>query len=203
MEYKPKNIVWHDPETRAIDRQALMKQRGSVLWLTGLSGSGKSTIAHALEIRLTEQGHVAYVLDGDNIRHRLNGDLGFSEADRNENIRRIAEVARLFADCGVICVPAFIAPFRQAREEARRIIGPENFLEVFVSASLETCERRDPKGLYRKARAGEVPAFTGVSSPYEEPENPDITLDTGEKSVDECVCELLQLLRDRNFIKPY
>lgn len=186
MTDKNKNIVWHDSETSATDRRALLKQRGCVLWFTGLSGSGKSTIAHAVEQKLVQQGNAAYVLDGDNIRHGLNRDLGFSEEDRNENIRRIAEVSRLFADSGVVCITAFISPFRATRAVAREVVQPYHFLEIFVSTSLAECEKRDTKGLYKKARAGEIDDFTGISSPYEEPENPEINLDTTGKSVDEC-----------------
>lgn len=159
--------------------------KSGVFWLTGLSGSGKSTLAIALERKLFEAGHQVIVLDGDNIRHGINRDLGFSEADRHENIRRIAEIARLFAAGGYVVISSFISPTRDIRHLAKTIIGAENYLEVFVDASLETCIKRDVKGLYRKAIAGEIPDFTGISSPFEAPEIPDLHLDTNVLSVHE------------------
>jgi bifunctional enzyme CysN/CysC len=150
---------------------------GKVIWFTGLSGSGKSTLANALELELHERGKHTYLLDGDNIRQGLNKDLGFTDADRFENIRRIAEVAKLMTDAGLIVITAFISPFKQGREMAKQLIGKENFIEVFVDTPIEVCEERDPKGLYKKAREGNLPNFSGISSPYEAPENPDITLD--------------------------
>jgi adenylylsulfate kinase len=160
--------------------------------LTGLSGSGKSTLAKALEKRLVESGHLAYILDGDNIRHGLNRDLGFSAQDRTENIRRVAEVARLLNEAGVIVITAFISPYREDRAQARQIIGASRFAEIYVDAPLEVCESRDPKGLYKKARAGEIPQFTGISDPYEAPEAPELRLRTAEESVDQLVARLVE-----------
>lgn len=181
-------------------RGAVLPQRGCVLWLTGLSGSGKSTLAVALEEYLVKRGYLAFVLDGDNVRGGLNADLGFSKKDRDENIRRIAEVAKLFADAGVICVTAFISPFRAARGRARRTIGAKRFLEVHVDADLATCERRDVKGLYRKARKGAVRDFTGVTQDYQPPAKPALRLDTGRQSVRACVGQLVELLRKRGIL---
>jgi bifunctional enzyme CysN/CysC len=186
-EPKSENITRHTGKVSPQDRQALLGQRPATLWLTGLSGSGKSTIAYALEKRLTEMGRACFVLDGDNIRHGLNRDLGFSDEDRTENIRRVAEVAALMNDAGLVVITSFISPFLRDRAGAREIIGDDRFVEVFVDAPLEVCEQRDPKGLYRKARAGEIPEFTGVSSPYEPPEAPDVRVDTSRMSADEAV----------------
>lgn len=174
------NVVWYDSHTTAQDRQALLKQKPLTIWLTGLSAAGKSTLAFALERLLIEAGHPCYVLDGDNVRHGLNSNLGFSAEDRSENIRRVAEVAKLMNDAGLIVITAFISPFRDDRANARAIIGEGLFQEVYVSADLAACEARDPKGLYKKARAGQVPDFTGISSPYEAPENPALVIDTSE-----------------------
>lgn len=168
------NLVEHKHEVTKEERQELLKQKSPVIWLTGLSGSGKSTIANELAIKLQEEGRLAYILDGDNVRMGLNKDLGFSDDDRKENIRRIAEVAKLLSDAGIIVITAFISPFREEREKAKEIVGRDSFIEVYVRTSLETCENRDPKGLYKKARAGEIPMFTGIDSPYEEPLNYDI-----------------------------
>jgi len=179
------------------ERERLTGQRGVTLWLTGLSGSGKSTVAKALEKSLIEQGHLCYLLDGDNIRHGLNRNLGFSAEDRAENIRRIAEVARLFNDAGVIVITAFISPYRADRANAREIIEAENFIEGYISTPLEVCEERDPKELYRKARAGEISHFTGVSDPYEAPECPDIVVDTAQLSIEESVAVLEEALVKR------
>jgi adenylylsulfate kinase len=193
-----REIHWHRPAITRAERIAALGAPGATLWFTGLSGSGKSTIACALEEALIGRGLRAYRLDGDNLRTGLNGDLGFSERDREENIRRIAEVARLFCDSGAIAIVGAISPFRRDRAAARRLHeedreGPLRFIEVFVDAPLELCEARDPKGLYRKARAGELRAFTGIDSPYEPPDAPDLRLDTGLLSVPECVaaCEAL------------
>ena len=175
-------------------REALLRQRGTTIWLTGLSGSGKSTLAKALEVKLVEAGHPCSVLDGDNLRHGLNRDLGFSPEDRSENIRRVAEVARLMNDAGLIVVTAFISPYAKDREMSREIIGEDRFAEVHLSTSIEVCESRDPKGLYRKARAGALPEFTGISAPYEAPASPRLALDTGVLSVEESVARLLGLL---------
>jgi bifunctional enzyme CysN/CysC len=175
------------------DREKLNGYKGKVIWFTGLSGSGKSTVANALEVELHSQGRRTYILDGDNVRQGLNKDLGFTDADRVENIRRIAEVAKLMMDAGLIVMTAFISPFRREREMARELIGPENFVEAFVSAPLEVCEQRDPKGLYKKARAGLLPNMTGIGSPYEPPVSPQISLDS-TTTTRECVNCLLELL---------
>ena len=179
--------------TRA-DKERLLGQRGVMLWFTGLSGSGKSTLAIALERALQERGKLCRILDGDNIRTGINSNLGFSEADRRENIRRIAEVAKLFVDTGIITLAAFISPTEQMRQMARDIIGPDDFKEIYVSTPIEECERRDVKGLYAKARAGLVKNFTGISAPFEAPAHPALTLDTSRLSVEESVARLLSLL---------
>ena len=180
-----KNIVKHNHRVTKEERENLIEQKSKVIWLTGLSGSGKSTIANELAVKLQNEGKLAYILDGDNIRMGLCKDLGFSDDDRKENIRRIGEVAKLIADTGVIVITAFISPFIEERNNAKNIIG-EDFIEVFVDASLEICESRDPKGFYKKARNGEIPKFTGISSPYEKPLNPDIYINSGDMSVVEC-----------------
>jgi adenylylsulfate kinase len=180
-----------------IECARLLRQSPTTVWLTGLSGSGKSTLAFELERRLHQLDHACYVLDGDIVRHGLNRDLGFAPADRTENIRRIAEVARLFNDAGLIVITAFIAPYAKDREAAREIIGAERFLETYLTADLATCERRDPKGLYAKARAGQIVDFTGISAPYEAPVRPALALDTASLSVDACIQDLLDLLRGR------
>jgi len=185
-----RTVVWHAGQITAEERAHHLRQRPVTLWLTGLSGAGKSTIAYALERRLLDGAHTAYVLDGDNVRHGLNRDLGFSPQDRAENIRRIAEVARLLNDAGLIVITAFISPYREDREMARGIIGNANFLEVHVNTPIEICEERDPKGLYKLARTGKLPAFTGVSAPYEPPLEPVCNVDTAANTVEECV-ELL------------
>jgi adenylylsulfate kinase len=194
---KSSNVVWHQA---AIDRSMHEKLNGHksvVLWFTGLSGSGKSTLAHAVEERLYALGCRTFVLDGDNIRHGLCGDLGFSDADRVENIRRIGEVAKLFVEAGVIALTAFISPFRSDRERVRGLMPHGDFIEIFCDASLEVCEGRDVKGLYKKARAGEIKAFTGISSPYEPPEKPELVVDTGGRPLAECAEAVLELLRAR------
>jgi adenylyl-sulfate kinase len=195
-----RNLYASHSRVSPADREALLGQKGCVLWFSGLSGSGKSTIALALEQALFARRRVAYILDGDNIRLHLNRDLGFSEADREENLRRVAEVARLIADCGVICLSAFISPLRVSRHRAREIIGPQRFLEIYVSTSLEECERRDVKKLYQRARAGEIQNFTGINSPFEVPENPDLVLDTARIPVNGSVEQLLLLLTERGII---
>lgn len=181
----------------ADERRRLMQQKPRLIWFTGLSGSGKSTLAVQLEAALHEQGFKTYLLDGDNIRSGLNRDLGFTDEARVENIRRIAEVSRLFLDAGVILLSAFISPFQADREQVRRIVGEENYIEVFVDAPLEVCEQRDVKGLYRKARAGEVTNFTGISSPYERPEHPDVVIATDKVSVEESMETLMKAIVPR------
>jgi adenylylsulfate kinase len=195
-----RNIVWSHGRVSAEDRARLLGQKGCVLWLTGLSGSGKSTIAHALERRLTEAGHACYVLDGDNVRHGLNSDLGFAPEHRDENIRRVGEVAALFADAGLIALVSFISPYRAGRQRAREAAGADRFLEVFVDAPIAACERRDPKGLYRKAREGEIADFTGISAPYEPPEQPDLHLRTDREELDACVERITVLLERRGLL---
>jgi adenylylsulfate kinase len=199
---KSTHITWHAGHVTRAEREKLLKQRGVTVWLTGLSGSGKSTIAVGAERVLLERGRLAYVLDGDNIRHGLNKNLGFSPADRSENIRRIGEVAKLFTDAGIVTLTSFISPYRQDRDAVRAILAPGDFLEVYVAASLETCEARDVKGLYRKARAGEIPEFTGISAPYEEPEKPELVLDTNRQTVEESVSRLLGFLEQEGVLSP-
>jgi adenylylsulfate kinase len=199
-ESKSTNITWHEGHITREDREAVLGQRGATVWLTGLSGSGKSTIAVAAEGALVESGRLAYVLDGDNIRHGLNSNLGFSPEDRSENIRRIGEVARLFTDSGVIVFSSFISPYRADRDAVRALMGEGDFVEVLVDASLETCESRDVKGLYQKARAGEIPEFTGISAPYEAPENPEVVLDTNGQSVEESVTQLIAYLEKGGYL---
>ena len=184
------------------DRSKLLGHRGAVVWLTGLSGSGKSTIAYQLERRLVAGGRLAFVLDGDNIRHGLSGDLGFSPADRNENIRRVGEVAALFADAGVIAISAFISPYARDRAAARETAGTDRFVEVYLDVPVTVCERRDPKGLYARARAGEIAEFTGISAPYEPPGSADLALDTDALEVDDCVASIIGHLEERGFLAP-
>ena len=198
---KATNITWHDADVQQEDRERLNGHKAVTLWFTGLSGSGKSTLAHAVENALFERQCRTYVLDGDNVRHGLNKDLGFSPADREENIRRIGEVAKLFTQAGVINLTAFISPYRADRDQARNIAEEGTFFEIYVKCALDVCEERDPKGLYKKARAGEIPEFTGISAPYEEPDNPEIVVDTGEQSVEECTAEILNALAGRGVIE--
>ncbi len=191
------NIVWHDSKVGYKDRCRLLNQKGMVVWFTGLSGAGKSTIAVELQKELFSRGKLAYCLDGDNIRHGLNADLGFSTADREENIRRIAEVAALFKDAGIITLVSFISPSQAMRNFARSRIADGMFLEVYIKANLETCMDRDPKGLYRKAVAGDIKDFTGISSPYEEPKQPDLIIDTGKLSIQQSVTKVLQVILNK------
>lgn len=188
---KSRNISWHEGQVSACDRAGLLSQRGCVVWMTGLSGSGKSTLARALENRLVAMGHACYVLDGDNVRQGLNRDLGFSPADRHENIRRVGEVAALMADAGLITITAFISPYEADRRSARQACGQAPFLEVFLDASLEVCQQRDPKGLYAKARLGKVKQFTGIAAPYERPQQAEMVLDTGKWDVEQCAQAVL------------
>jgi bifunctional enzyme CysN/CysC len=192
-----RDIAWQRSKVTPDDRARLLRQQAATIWLTGLSGSGKSAIAMELEQRLIAAGHACFVLDGDNIRHGLNRDLGFSPSDRKENIRRIAEVAKLFNDAGLFVITAFISPYREDRNAAREIIGSARFVEVYLSAGVDVCERRDPKGLYAKARAGQIAEFTGVSAPYEPPLTPELTIDTGASGLDESVAILFDFLSDR------
>jgi len=192
-----KNIVWQDVKVKYEDRCKNLKQKGVVVWFTGLSGSGKSTIAVEVEKRLYEKGFATYLLDGDNVRHGLNFDLGFSEEDREENLRRISEVSALFKDAGLITLVSFISPFKKSRQYAREKIGSDSFIEVYVRADVETCAKRDPKGLYEKAKKGTIKEFTGVSSPYEEPEKPDVLIDTSELSIEECTQKVLDAILNK------
>ena len=198
---KATNITWHDGAITKQDRERLLQQKGVVVWFTGLSSSGKSTIARAVEERLFELGHMSYVLDGDNIRHGLNKNLGFSPEDREENIRRIGEVAKLFADGGIIAMTAFISPYRKDRDQARSLLEEGEFIEVYVKVSLDMAEKRDPKGLYKKARAGEIPEFTGISAPYEEPHNPEIVIDTDTMDIDQSRDVVINYLVDKQIIR--
>ena len=194
------NIVWHKPSINIDSRWQSNGYKSSVLWFTGLSASGKSTIAHALDEYLHENGMHSYVLDGDNVRHGLNKDLDLSPASRKENIRRIGEVSKLFVDAGLLVITAFIAPYREDRRQIRALLGKEQFIEVFIKCSIDECERRDPKGLYKKARKGEVKEFTGISAPYEEPENPEIILETDKFSKDECIKQILNYLVENKYV---
>ncbi len=197
---KSTNLTWHEGQVSRTDRQSLLGQRGCTIWLTGLSGSGKSTIAVAAEKALKDLGRLTYILDGDNIRMGLNSNLGFSPDDRTENIRRIGEVSKLFTDAGIIVFSSFISPYRADRDAIREIMGDGDFVEVWVDASVETCEGRDVKGLYKKARAGEIPEFTGISAPYEEPTKPELVLDTNRLSVDESVAQVLSFLQKNGYL---
>lgn len=194
------NIVWHDHKITRAERSANKHQKPCLLWFTGLSGSGKSTIANALDVALHERGYHTFLLDGDNVRHGLCNDLGFSDADRVENIRRVGEVCKLFADAGLIVMSAFISPFTSDRRMVRKLFPAGEFIEVFMDAPLETCESRDPKGLYKKARAGEIRHFTGIDSPYEVPAHAEIRLDTSCHSVDDCVESVIAYLLERELI---
>nr|WP_263327438.1 adenylyl-sulfate kinase [Neobacillus sp. Marseille-Q6967] len=197
---KATNITWHASTVSKADRRVQNGHGSAVLWFTGLSGSGKSTIANAVSSELYRQGINEYVLDGDNIRHGLNKDLGFSDHDRTENIRRIGEVAKLFVDSGAIVTTAFISPFRTDRDQVREIFEEGEFIEVFVDCPIEECERRDPKQLYAKARRGEIKDFTGIDSPYEAPEHPEVTVRSDLLTVEQAVEQIFEYLKDKNII---
>ena len=199
-EQKATNVIWHEHKVTREEREQLLKQKGVVLWFTGLSGSGKSTIANKVAHKLQSIGKLTYILDGDNIRHGLNKDLGFSPEDRNENIRRISEVANLFADAGVIIITAFISPYIKYRDFCRELVGNGRFIEIYAKASLETCEKRDPKGMYKKARAGIIKDFTGIDAPYEEPKNPELIVDTDKETVDESAERVLKKLQEISYL---
>jgi adenylylsulfate kinase len=201
-EQKATNITWHEGQVARADRERLLGQRGATVWLTGLSGSGKSTVAVAAEKALAERGRLTYILDGDHVRHGLNKNLGFSPDDRTENIRRIGEVAKLFTEAGIIVFTSFISPYRADRDAVRELMGSGDFIEAYVAASLDTCESRDVKGLYQKARAGEIPEFTGISAPYEEPEKPELVIDTNRQSVEESVAQVVAYLEDKGYLSP-
>jgi adenylylsulfate kinase len=199
-EQKATNIVWHQGTVTRVDREKINGHKAATVWLTGLSGSGKSTIAVDLEKRLWERGIRAYILDGDNIRHGLNKNLGFSPADRTENIRRIGEVAKLFTEAGVVALTAFISPYRADRDQVRAIMAAGDFVEVHVDCPVEVCEQRDVKGLYKKARAGEIKEFTGISAPYEAPEKPELTINTAGQSVEESAKQILAYLEKQGIV---
>ncbi len=193
-----KNIVWHSHTISREEREKIKNQKGVTLWFTGLSGSGKSTIANEVEYQLNKKGFHTYLLDGDNVRHGLNNDLGFSESNRKENIRRISEVSKLFVDAGLITLTAFISPFREDRERAKEIIG--DFIEIFIDTPFEECSKRDPKGLYKKAMNGEIKNFTGLDSPYEEPLSPDIHIQTTQSDIEESANIVVSYLKEKGFI---
>ena len=197
---KSSNVIYHQSTVTRKRRNKLNKHRSAVLWFTGLSGSGKSTLAHALEEKLFQKGCRTFVLDGDNVRHGLNSNLDFSESDRTENIRRISEVSKLMLESGLIVMTAFISPFNKDRNEAKRLISNDDFIEIYCKASLETCEARDVKGLYKKARAGKIKNYTGIDSPYEVPENPDLIIDTDNETLDNAVFKILNFL-EKYFLK--
>lgn len=197
---KATNITWHQGQVKKQDRERLLEQKGVVLWYTGLSGSGKSTLALAVEEKLFQQGHLGMVLDGDNIRHGLNKNLGFSPKDREENIRRIGEVAKLFADAGLITMTAFISPYRKDRDNARGLLPAGEFIEIYVKVPLDVAEERDPKGLYKKARNGEIPEFTGISAPYEEPLKPELLIDTSQLDLEKSTAVVLDYLKEKGIV---
>ena len=201
MQQKSPNVKWQHTKIKREDREGVLNQKGLVLWFTGLSGSGKSTIANEVEYILNSMGYATYLLDGDNIRHGLNSDLGFSKKDRKENIRRISEVTKLFQDAGIITLVTFISPFKEDRNNARKLIPEGRFIEIYVKCSLETCETRDVKGLYKKAREGIIKDFTGISSPYEEPEKPEIILNTEKETLKESVDKVINYLKEKKLIR--
>ncbi|MFK5969058.1 MAG: adenylyl-sulfate kinase [Candidatus Marithrix sp.] len=194
---KSSNTVWHHATVTRQRRADLNNHKSTLLWFTGLSGAGKSTLAHALEESLYQMGYHTFVLDGDNVRHGLCGDLGFSNTDRVENIRRVGETAKLFIEAGVIVLTAFISPFRADRDKARKLVGNDDFIEIYCDCPLEVCEERDVKGLYNLARKGEIKEFTGISSPYEEPKNPELVIDTSNENLEQCVKQILEFLIQR------
>jgi len=198
---KSSNITYHQATVTKHRRNKLNNHKSVVLWFTGLSGSGKSTLAHALEEKLFNMDFRTFVLDGDNVRHGLNSNLDFSETDRSENIRRISEVSKLMLEAGLIVMTAFISPFRKDRTEARALITNDNFIEIYCKASLETCEKRDVKGLYKRARAGEIKNYTGIDSPYEAPVNPELIIDTGQETLDYSVSKILSYLKENILVK--
>ncbi|MFL0195267.1 adenylyl-sulfate kinase [Clostridium sp. WILCCON 0269] len=190
---KSTNIVWHKMDVNRRHREKLLNQKGILIWFTGLSGSGKSTLASALESKLYCMGKLTYLLDGDNLRHGLNSDLAFTKEDRVENIRRVSEVCKLFVDAGIITIATFVSPFKEDREKVRKLLG-KDFVEVYINCPIEVCEKRDPKGIYKKARIGEIKNFTGIDSPYEIPDNPELTIPTHLKGLEECVDEIIDYL---------
>ncbi|MCK4836515.1 MAG: adenylyl-sulfate kinase [Candidatus Aminicenantes bacterium] len=197
---KATNVVWHEHKVKREDREKVLDQKGMVLWFTGLPSSGKSTIANEVAFQLHQMKKFSYVLDGDNIRHGLNKDLGFSPEDREENIRRISEVASLFADSGAIAITAFVSPYRKDRDFCRQLAGEERFVEILVKANLDTCEERDPKGMYEKAKRGEIKEFTGISAPYEDPLHPEIILDTDTMTIEQETATVIDYLKNKGVI---
>ncbi|NIV71348.1 adenylyl-sulfate kinase [Candidatus Saccharibacteria bacterium] len=197
---KATNIYWHDAKISKADRERVNNHRGFCIWFTGLSGSGKSTLANEVQNLLFERGVRTYVLDGDNIRHGLNKNLGFSAEDRAENIRRIGEVAKLFADAGLVVMTAFISPYREDRDKVRQLLDKGDFVEIYVECDLDVCEDRDPKGLYKKARAGEIANFTGISDPYEAPDNPELIVNTSSTPVEESAQEVIRFLEEHSYL---
>ncbi|MEE3263805.1 MAG: adenylyl-sulfate kinase [Candidatus Latescibacterota bacterium] len=202
ISHEATDITWHASQVTRAHREKLLDQRGALLWLTGLSGSGKSTVAFRVEHALIERGCVAYVLDGDNMRHGLNSNLGFSADDRAENIRRIGEVGKLFVDAGLITLSSLVSPYRADRDQVRALLAEDQFFEIYVNTPLEICEQRDPKGLYKRARAGEIPNFTGISDPYEEPQAPELELKTDTVTIDEAARQVICLLEQHGKINP-
>ena len=196
------NIVWHNATVTRQRREVQNNHRGAIIWFTGLSGAGKSTLAHAVEEKLHQMGCRTFVLDGDNVRHGLCGDLGFSDQNRVENIRRVGEVAKLFMEAGMIVLTAFISPFRNDRERVRGMVAQGDFIEIYCDSPIEICENRDVKGLYKKARAGQILEFTGITSPYEVPENAELTINSGEAALEFCVEEILEEMSQRYIISP-
>ena len=201
MTQQSNNIIWHHATITRSRREQMNRHKSVILWFTGLSGAGKSTIAHAVEEQLYQLNCRTFVLDGDNVRHGLSGDLGFSNQDRQENIRRIAEVAKLMLEAGTITLTAFISPFRSERNLARKLVPHGDFIEIYCKCDLNICEARDVKGLYKKARQGEIQNFTGISSPYEEPDNPELVIDSDRLSLDECIQQVIDLLKYRGVIR--
>ncbi|MFL0810264.1 MAG: adenylyl-sulfate kinase [Agarilytica sp.] len=199
---KSSNAVWHESTVTRTSRNIKNKHNSAVLWFTGLSGAGKSTLAHEVEQRLFEKGCNTFVLDGDNVRHGLCGDLGFNDEDRVENIRRVGEISKLFLEAGVLTLTAFISPFRSDRQRVRNILPHGDFIEIYCNCDLEVCEDRDVKGLYKRARAGEIPHFTGISSPYEAPSKPELTVNTGSDSLEHCANQIIDFLTERGIFNP-
>lgn len=197
---KSSNVVWHHATVTRVRRESLNGHRSAMLWFTGLSGAGKSSLAHAVEEQLYQMGCRTFVFDGDNVRHGLCSDLGFSAKDRVENIRRVGEMGKLFLEAGVIALTAFISPFRSDREKVRSLVPHGEFLEIYCHCPLEVCEERDVKGLYKRARAGEIKDFTGISSPYEEPEDPELVVETGSLSLDDSAAQVIAMLRERGIL---
>jgi len=196
------NVIWHHATVTRARREAQNGHRGAIIWFTGLSGAGKSTLAHAVEEELHQMGCRTFVLDGDNVRHGLCGDLGFSNEDRVENIRRVGEIAKLFMEAGVIVLTAFISPYRADRERVRGMVEHGDFIEIYCDSPIAVCESRDVKGMYKKARAGQIAEFTGISSPYEAPENPELTVDTGATELDACMQQVIREMMQRGIILP-